>query len=116
MVGHTGNIDSCVKAVKALDECMEKVIRETIAQKGILVISADHGNVEEKLDKKGKTMTSHTLNPVPFFIIDSGFQSEYIIDTSEIKEPGISNIAATFINLLGYEAPSFYEKSLIKFR
>ncbi len=115
MVGHTGNIDSCVKAVRALDECMKKVVDAVYAQGGVVVITADHGNAEEKLDKKGKVVTSHTLNPVPFFILDPNYQGEYKVDVSDIKTPGIANVAATFINLLGFEAPAIYEKSLIKF-
>ena len=112
MVGHTGNINSCIKAVKAVDECVKKVVDKTLAKKGMLLITADHGNVEEKLDKKGKMVTSHTLNPVPCFIIDSQ-ESDFCIDVTKIKEPGIANITATFINLLGFKAPDLYEKSLI---
>jgi 2,3-bisphosphoglycerate-independent phosphoglycerate mutase len=115
MVGHTGNFDACVVAVKTVDECLGKVVQSALDQKGIVLITADHGNVEEKLDKKGKMKTSHTLNPVPFIILDSGYNGEYIMDTSNIETPGISNVIATAMNLLGYEAPDFYDKSLIKF-
>jgi 2,3-bisphosphoglycerate-independent phosphoglycerate mutase len=116
MVGHTGNFNSCIKAVKALDICLEKVVKATLDLKGMVIITADHGNVEEKLDKKGNVKTSHTLNPVPFFILDSQYAGEYTVDTTGITEPGISNVAASFINMLGYEAPSMYEKSLIKWK
>ncbi len=116
MVGHTGNINSCIKAVQALDICMEKIIQKTLEMDGIIVVTADHGNVEEKLDKKGKMKTSHTLNPVPFFIIDKNYNNEYKVDISDNKEPGISNVIATVMNLLGFEAPEFYDKSLIKFQ
>ena len=73
------------------------------------------GNVEEKLDAKGKVKTSHTLNPVPFYIIDEQNKGDYILDTTGIAVPGVANTTATWMNLLGYEAPSIYEKSLIKF-
>jgi 2,3-bisphosphoglycerate-independent phosphoglycerate mutase len=116
MVGHTGNMQSCIKAVQVLDEVVPKVVEEIVKQNGIAIISADHGNVEEKQDAKGKPKTSHTLNPVPFFIVDSGYQGEYVVDPSGIAVPGIANIAASFINLLGFEAPDFYEKSLLKFK
>ncbi|UYP44330.1 2,3-bisphosphoglycerate-independent phosphoglycerate mutase [Candidatus Lokiarchaeum ossiferum] len=115
MVGHTGNIKSCIRAVKKLDECLKKVVDATLSADGIVVITADHGNVEEKLDKKGNVKTSHTLNPVPFFILDSNYKGEYQVDTSKIEEPGISNVIATVMNLMGYQAPGFYEKSLINF-
>ncbi len=114
MVGHTGNINSCIRAVKKLDECLEKVVSATLAANGIVVITADHGNVEEKLDKNGKMKTAHTLNPVPFFILDSDYGGEYHVDTSKIEIPGISNVIATVMNLMGYKAPDFYRASLIK--
>jgi 2,3-bisphosphoglycerate-independent phosphoglycerate mutase len=115
MVGHTGNMNSCIKSVQVLDEEVPKVVAEVMKKQGIVIITADHGNVEEKLDKKGKVKTSHTLNPVAFYIIDSHYKNEYKVETAGIKEPGIANVAATFMNLLGFEAPSFYEKSLIRF-
>lgn len=116
MVGHTGNIDSAKKAVKLVDECVHEIVEATLKMGGIAVVTADHGNAEEMLDKKGKPMTGHTLNPVPFLILDKEYQGEYQVDTSGIKTPGIANITATLLNLLGYEAPDFYEKSLITFK
>ena len=116
MVGHTGNIDSCIKAVQAVDQCLKKVVDKVFKMQGVVIVTADHGNSEQKRDKKGKVMTSHTLNPVPFFILDSKYNGEYKIDVSNIAEPGLSNVAATFINLLGFEAPEQYQKSLVKFR
>ncbi len=115
MVGHTGNIQSCIQAMKTLDSLLPQIVEETYRQKGIVIFCADHGNVEEKLDKNDKKKTSHTLNPIPFFILDSCYQGEYTIDKSLVK-PGIANITASFIHLLGYEPPSDYQKSLIQFK
>jgi 2,3-bisphosphoglycerate-independent phosphoglycerate mutase len=67
------------------------------------------------LNKRGKIVTSHSLNPVPCIILDSQYNGEYQIDANEINQPGIANVMATFMNLMGYEAPEFYEKSLLKF-
>ncbi len=114
MVGHTGNIDSCIKAIHAVDECLKKIVDETLKINGTVLVTADHGNAEQKLDKKGKMMTSHTLNPVPFFIVGSGFNGEYKVDISKIDDPGLANVAATFINLLGFNAPEGYQQSLIR--
>ena len=116
MVGHTGNLNSVIKAIQALDACMKKVVDATMKNQGVLLVSADHGNAEECLDKKGKPMTAHTLNAVPCFILDSCYKGEYQIDVSPIKDPGIANITATFMNLLGFEAPDFYQKSLLHFK
>ncbi|PKM79153.1 MAG: 2,3-bisphosphoglycerate-independent phosphoglycerate mutase, partial [Firmicutes bacterium HGW-Firmicutes-13] len=65
-------------------------------------------------DKKGakSVKTAHTLNPVPFIIYDPLYQGEYHI--AHIKEKGLSNIAATLLNLLGYEKPDDYDPSLIE--
>ncbi len=116
MVGHTGNIESCKKAMETVDSCLPKVVEEVFAQNGIVVISADHGNVEEKLDNKGKVKTSHTLNPVPFFILDSNYHNEYILHVEDsAKKPGIANMMATLMQLLGFEPPVCYEKSLLQF-
>lgn len=116
MVGHTGNIQSCIKAMQAVDECLYRTVEATLDQNGTVIVTADHGNAEEKLDKKGKVVTSHTLNKVPFFIIDKNHKGEYQIETQGISDPGITNVTATFLNLLGFVAPDFYEKSLIQFK
>ncbi|KAL7722893.1 phosphoglycerate mutase [Entamoeba marina] len=100
MVGHTGNITSGIKACEVCDEC-------------IMLVTADHGNVETMLDSAGKAMTSHTCNPVNFFIRDFDYKGEYAL--SEIEHPGLANVTATFINLLGFEQPEQYKPSLIKF-
>ena len=88
------------------------------------MVSADHGNAEQCLDKKGKPMTSHTLNPVPCFIVDAHFNKDYHLEFrpgghaagDELLDthPGIANITATVLNLLGFQAPDFYEPSLLK--
>lgn len=115
MVGHTGNIASGIRAMEKVDECLEKVVKVVMDLEGIVLITADHGNVEEMLSAKGKVQTSHSLNPVPCIILDSKYTGEYKIDLSEIEAPGIANVMATFLNLLGYEAPEFYQQSLLKF-
>jgi len=116
MVGHTGNMKSCIKAMKAVDECLFKTVEAVLKQDGVVLVTADHGNAEEKLDKKGKVMTSHTLNKVPLFIIDKNHKGEYLLDTQGIADPGITNVTATFLNLLGFVSPDFYEKSLLKLK
>ena len=83
---------------------------------GIAIITADHGNSDEMYTEKDgvKTpKTAHTLNPVPFIIYDSQYKNEYQI--ADVKNPGLSNIAATILNLLGYEKVDDYDESLIRF-
>lgn len=114
MVGHTGNIKACIQSIKTLDECLGKIMKVIEDKKAVALVTADHGNCEEEL-KKGKMSTSHSLNPVPFFIVDPLYKGEYQVDVSLINEPGIANVTATFINMLGLEAPQDYCPSLIKF-
>lgn len=116
MVGHTGNFDAAVIAVQTVDECVGKLIKVIDELGGIAVITADHGNSDEMwIEKDGirTPKTSHTLNPVPFVIYDPNYNNEYIM--SNVKNPGLSNIAATILNLLGYEKVEDYDDSLIKF-
>jgi len=84
---------------------------------GVVLVTADHGNAEEVFLQKGDTRvmkTSHTLNPVSFTIVDSAYAGEYQL-CERTPRAGLANVAATVFNLLGYEAPSGYEPSLIRF-
>jgi len=115
MVGHTGNISSAVKAVKVVDECLNDLLKTVAELDGITIVTADHGNCEEMLSREGKMITAHSLNPVGFWIVDKNWQGEYEI-RKDIEEPGLSNVAATILNLLGYEKPPMYRESLIRFK
>ncbi|KAH7816109.1 2,3-bisphosphoglycerate independent phosphoglycerate mutase (iPGM) [Monocercomonoides exilis] len=121
MVGHTGNFDSCVKCVQCLDREIARLDAAVRAQNGILIITADHGNVEDK-DHKG-SKTSHTCAPVLFSVTDYTYKGEYTLIPDTVKPDGegkegsgLSNIAATVMNLLGFEAPDVYRKSMIQFK
>lgn len=110
MVGHTGNFQSAKIAAKTVDHCVKEIVNKTNELDGITIVMADHGNLEDMKNYE----TSHTLNPVMFTIVDSDYNKEYIIDTS-VQEPCIANVAATIFNLLGFEKPESYLRSLIKF-
>jgi 2,3-bisphosphoglycerate-independent phosphoglycerate mutase len=116
MVGHTGIMDATIIAVQTVDQCVGELLAIIKETEGIAVITADHGNADEMLtiDKKGKksVKTAHSLNPVPFIIYDPLYQGEYRM--ADMKEKGLSNIAATLLNLLGYEKPKEYDPSLIE--
>jgi 2,3-bisphosphoglycerate-independent phosphoglycerate mutase len=64
-------------------------------------------------DGKKNIKTSHTLNPVPFVIVDPQYKGEYRM--AQLKERGLSNVAATLLNLMGYEKVNDYDPSLIEF-
>ncbi|MGN6671198.1 MAG: 2,3-bisphosphoglycerate-independent phosphoglycerate mutase [Candidatus Nucleicultricaceae bacterium] len=98
MVGHTGNIAASIKAVETVDACLGK-LTEAVRQKGgVLVISADHGNVEEMVDSEGVPLTSHTLNLVPFVVVSDAHQS------LSLQSGGtLADIAPTILALMGFD-------------
>jgi len=116
MVGHTGVMEAAIVAVETVDACVGKLLNAIAELGGIAVITSDHGNADQMftLDKKGakSVKTAHTLNPVPFVIYDPLYQGEYRM--ADLPERGLSNIAATLLNLLGYEKPEDYDPSLIE--
>ncbi|GMU93231.1 MAG: 2,3-bisphosphoglycerate-independent phosphoglycerate mutase [Candidatus Hydrogenedentota bacterium] len=115
MVGHTGVPAAIRISVETVDLALRRLLPVIEKAKGIAVITADHGNADCMFtEKKGKRepMVAHTLNPVPFIIKDySGANS---IAMRPIEKPGLSNVAATLMNLLGYEKPGEYDESLIE--
>ena len=89
MVGHTGVPEAIITAVKTVDECLGRLIEEVKMEKGIVVVTADHGNADEMFTvKKGvKTVsTAHSLNPVPFAIIDPANAGDY--QMAKVEKPG----------------------------
>ncbi|MBP7341979.1 MAG: 2,3-bisphosphoglycerate-independent phosphoglycerate mutase [Deltaproteobacteria bacterium] len=116
MVGHTGKTEAAIAAVEAVDACVGRLLAVIREIGGIAVITADHGNADEMftIDKKGakSVKTAHSLNPVPFIIYDPLYAGEYRM--AELPAKGLSNIAATLLNLLGYEKPEEYDPSLIE--
>ena len=124
MVGHTGDLAATIKACEAVDVALARLLRAIEASGGIAVVTADHGNADDmaQRDKKGAPLkdahgrvlsrTSHTLAPVPFCITGPGLAASVRLRT-DLTTPGLANIAATVMNLLGYAAPADYEPTLI---
>ncbi len=110
MVGHTGNQISAITAAETVDACVKEIADVVNEKNGITIVTADHGNLE---DMSPDWVTSHTCNPVMFSIIDSQYNGEYELN-NDIKDPGVGNVAATILNLLGFEKPEGYMDSLIK--
>ena len=99
MVGHTGNFNAAVLACQAVDACINKIIPEIKAQDGIALITADHGNAEKMKDENGKIYTAHTLNPVPFILVDDRQKNVTL-------RPGrLGDIAPTILELMGIKKP-----------
>jgi 2,3-bisphosphoglycerate-independent phosphoglycerate mutase len=97
MVGHTGVFDAAVAAVEAVDTCLGKVVDAILAQGGIAIVTADHGNAEQMLDENGNVQTSHSTNVVPLILIGSDHK---------LKASGrLADIAPTMLELLGLDIP-----------
>ncbi len=124
MVGHTGVYQAAQIAVETVDLCLGRLIKAVEKARGILVVSADHGNADDMYehDKQGavrvnpetgrpKSKTSHSLNPVPAYIYDPAQTNPWHL-TSE-KKLGISSLAATCLTLLGFVPPSDYNPSIV---
>ena len=124
MVGHTGNILATRCSMEALDLQLKRLLEVVDKLHGVALITADHGNADEmyECDKKGmpkagkdgsfKAKTSHTLNPVPFIIYDNYYSDKYEIKADN-GQFGLSNVAATAVNFLGYSAPEMWDESVI---
>jgi len=124
MVGHTGNFHAARIAVETVDLCLKRILTAVDELGGMAIITADHGNADEmfELDKSGKpkldengaikAKTSHTLSKVPFILYDNFNGDRYRLKDGNF---GLANIAATVVNLLGYEAPAIWEESMIIF-
>ena len=126
MVGHTGNIEATICSMEALDLQLERILKVIDKKGGVALITADHGNADEmyeidkktgepKADKNGnfKAKTSHTLNPVPCIIYDNRENTGYTVKADN-GSFGLSNVAATMVNLLGYKAPAMWDESIIE--
>ncbi|MFZ7110130.1 MAG: 2,3-bisphosphoglycerate-independent phosphoglycerate mutase [Desulfatiglandales bacterium] len=117
MVGHTGVMEAAVTAVETVDRCLGELMAVIEELEGIAVITADHGNcdVMYTIDKKGRKQirTAHSLNPVPFALFDPAYSGAY--EMACVEKPGLSNVAATLLNLLGFEKVPDYDPPLIRF-
>ncbi len=127
MVGHTGDLNAAVIAAETVDLCLRRIVEAVDRSGGIAVITADHGNLDEMFevnkksgeierDKKTglpKNKTSHTLNPVPFIIYDPKFKKEYRL-SDVVNDPGLANVAATLLLLMGFTPPDDYQPPVIE--
>ncbi len=117
MVGHTGIEKAIIESVEAVDACIAKLIKAIKELGGVVIILADHGNADEMFIRKdGKKIvkTSHSLNAVPFIIVDGDYHDEYTM--ASLKTRGLTNVAATILNLLGFKQAPGFDPSLITFQ
>ncbi len=127
MVGHTGSLEATICSMEALDLQLGRILNVVDKVGAVALITADHGNADEmaEVDKKTgapkknkdgslKAKTSHTLNKVPCIIYDNVTKGAYTVKEDD-GHFGLSSVAGTVVNLLGYEKPEMWDDSLIQF-
>ena len=98
MVGHTGIYDAIVKAVKTIDSLVKEVVDCAKENGYSVLITADHGNADNAVNADGSPNTAHSLNPVPFIVVDN--------DIKEVKDGILADIAPTVLKMMGIEQPA----------
>ncbi|MBO5394317.1 MAG: 2,3-bisphosphoglycerate-independent phosphoglycerate mutase [Clostridia bacterium] len=107
MIGHTGNFEATKQAISCVEKNAYALALATLMTGGDCIITADHGNAENMIDKNGNKITSHTSNPVPLY-----FVSDKNKKVKLKKNMSIANIAPTVLKLLNINIPSSMEKPL----
>ncbi len=105
MVGHTGVFEAAVKGCEAVDECIGRIVAKIQKIGGTALITADHGNADTMVDEKlGEPITAHSLNQVPFIVVDNNLKGK------ELRAGGaLKDIAPTVLHLLGIPVPGEME-------
>ena len=98
MVGHTGVWEAAIKAVETVDSCVEKVVTAGLENGYTSFVTADHGNSDYMINEDGTPNTAHTLNPVPFFIIDNEWKGK-------IRPGKLADIAPTILTMMDIALP-----------
>lgn len=104
MIGHTGKLDAAMEAVRVIDRCLERVVPAVLRGGGAVVLTADHGNLEQMFDDQGGPHTAHTTNPVPCILIDPRLRRA---PTAGARPRGIfADVAPTLLALMGIAPPA----------
>lgn len=104
MVGHTGIFNAAKEAVEEVDRCVGKLYDCCVKNDILLIITADHGNCEEMLDRKGTILTSHTTNPVFFIVCDKKYS---------VNDGTLASIAPSILNIMELKIPDEMSKTLL---
>jgi 2,3-bisphosphoglycerate-independent phosphoglycerate mutase len=99
MVGHTGVFTAVMKAVETVDACVEKIVTAGLENGYTIFLTADHGNADYMINEDGSPNTAHSLNLVPFFIIDKDWKGS-------IKPGKLGDLAPTILKVMGLEIPA----------
>ena len=114
IIGHSGNMPLIIKSLEFLDSCLGQIVDLVIAKSGVVLITADHGNAEEKINlQTGEKLTEHSTNPVPLLIIgkewegQTGGLAEGVDGDLSLVPPGglLSDVAPTILKIMGLKIP-----------
>ncbi len=112
MVGHTGDLHAAIAAVQYIEQMLQRVMDAVLRADGVLIITGDHGNVEQMIDTRtGDVNKDHSTNPVPFILVSKEFklakpkEGGYLSLAAQVPSGVISDIAPTILDLLGIEKP-----------
>ncbi len=108
MVGHTGDFEATRSGVQVVDQCLERISQVVLANDAVLLITADHGNAEEMIERStGNKKTYHTSNPVPFYLVGKAWEGQGTELSMNLKPSigGLADIAPTVLELLGIACP-----------
>ncbi len=97
MVGHTGNLEATIKALEAIDCCMEQILKEVLKKDYVMLVTADHGNSECLVNEDGSKNTAHTTNLVPFSVVN--------YDNITLHEGKLADISPTILDILTIAKP-----------
>jgi 2,3-bisphosphoglycerate-independent phosphoglycerate mutase len=98
MVGHSGIWEAVIKAVETVDKCVERVVTAALESDYAVFLTADHGNADFMVNSDGTPNTAHSLNLVPFFIIDNQWKGK-------IKQGKLGDLAPTILTMMHLEIP-----------
>jgi 2,3-bisphosphoglycerate-independent phosphoglycerate mutase len=98
MVGHTGVWEAAIKAAETVDSCVQRVVTAGLENGYTIFLTADHGNADFMINADGTPNTAHTLNPVPFFIIDKEWKGT-------VKQGKLGDLAPTILAMMGLHIP-----------
>lgn len=106
MVGHTGIWEAAIKAVETVDKCVAQVVTAALKKDYTVFLTADHGNADYMINEDGSPNTAHTLNLVPFFIIDNNWKGV-------IQRGKLGDLAPTILKMMGLPIPKEMSGNII---